>query len=323
MDELVYVDPCYIISVSPNFVDHRKKYLGGTGMQVTTGDIHIIQKSASLKTHHMGAGDPVVIFDMLCNRTYQHPLRAVAQEYALNAMDAHREVGTPDRPVEIILPTDLDPTFYVRDFGLGITPDRMADIFVNIGNSTKRATGEHGGWGIGGKVGFAYGDTFVLISRTADRVSRQYLAYRGSDNLGHIDLLDEQPMEPDDETGLTVCISIRESDKKRLWLALCKCCFFWETRPIIKNPPDDTLDTPPITLPSGVSVLDYPVYQKISDILDLSHTVPLIVVDGVIYEALGDVPGLDVKNLIPRVAISVGVNEVDVAMKASSTPIGP
>lgn len=78
-----------------------------------------------------------------------------------NARDAHREAVTPDKPVKVMLPTELPRQLLrrsltaqllrrsltalieIKDEGVGISPRRMGDIFLNYGASTKRrSTGD-------------------------------------------------------------------------------------------------------------------------------------------------------------------------------------
>jgi hypothetical protein len=40
-------------------------------------------------------------------------------------------------PIEVTCPTDISPQFEVRDFGPGITPSRMKDVFIKYAASSK------------------------------------------------------------------------------------------------------------------------------------------------------------------------------------------
>src|SRR5271170_1134690 len=79
-------------------------------------------------------GDASVIIDILRNRLYEHKIRTTAQEYICNSRDAMREVGKGNE-FEITVPTRLNPVFKVRDFGPGISPDRMTNVFLKYGAS--------------------------------------------------------------------------------------------------------------------------------------------------------------------------------------------
>ena len=71
----------------------------------------------------------------LLRNNYSNPALAVVREISANAIDANLEAGTT-RPIEIKLPTALNPSFEVRDFGGGLsqeeiqarTPDDIPDL---------------------------------------------------------------------------------------------------------------------------------------------------------------------------------------------------
>src|SRR5574343_369620 len=97
---------------------------------------------------------------------YKYPIRTVCQEYICNARDAMREAGTFGKmPMKISVPNNFSPVFKVRDYGVGLSPDRVRNVFVNYGSSTKRNTNtQTGGFGIGAKSAFAITDSFVVVS---------------------------------------------------------------------------------------------------------------------------------------------------------------
>jgi len=116
-----------------------------------------------------------VIFDILRDKMYSNKIGSICREVASNSRDANREAGNADMPTEIkiIEPKDeLDLggitghlAISFKDYGTGITPDRMADVFVKYGASTKRSTNSQtGGFGLGAKTPFAYTDTFTIIT---------------------------------------------------------------------------------------------------------------------------------------------------------------
>jgi DNA topoisomerase VI subunit B len=152
----------------------------------------------ALKTYAVdiskGAGR-FVVFDTLIDGLYRNKVRIVVQEYSSNARDANIEAGIPDTPIEVQLPTSDIPKFAVRDFGLGISPDRMADVFCNLGESTKRdGNAQTGGFGLGAKCGYAYAKMstgkFRIIT-VFGNTKYSYVAYI-NDGAPYIDLVDEE-----------------------------------------------------------------------------------------------------------------------------------
>src|SRR5664279_1326601 len=83
------------------------------------------------------------IMGVLTNLYSDAPL-AVLREYSTNARDAHQAAGV-DRPIEVSLPTALDPTLRVRDFGVGLSEQDILGIYARYGSSTKRGSDEQVG----------------------------------------------------------------------------------------------------------------------------------------------------------------------------------
>ena len=115
--------------------------------------------------------DSHIIFEILRDKMYSDKIGAVTREVASNSRDANREAGREHIPIiiEIVAPnkfTSISHTTIVfHDNGIGITPDRMSDVFIKYASSTKRdSNNETGGFGLGAKTPFAYSDTFTVIT---------------------------------------------------------------------------------------------------------------------------------------------------------------
>ena len=140
------------------------------------------------ETQNFGIGDASVVIEILRNRLYENKIQTLTQEYICNARDAHREVGKGNN-FEVTVPNRLNPVFKVKDFGPGITPDRMATVFIMYGASTKRGTdNQTGGFGIGAKSAWSYTDSFTIVS-TVNGTRRTYVAHTGVNNNGRLDLV--------------------------------------------------------------------------------------------------------------------------------------
>ncbi len=93
-----------------------------------------VVRSEEFEEENFSIGNLALIMDILRNKMYTNPIRTICQEIMSNARDAHREVGKNDLPIEVKLPSQCDSNFYVKDFGPGITPDRMSNVFIQYGN---------------------------------------------------------------------------------------------------------------------------------------------------------------------------------------------
>ena len=151
------------------------------------------------------------IMTILRDTLYSDKILAVLREYGSNAWDAHRMVGKNDLPIQITLPETNTPTLVIRDFGPGMTPDDVFNIYTQYGESTKRGTDDAVGMmGIGSKSAFAYSDSFTVTSWNGG-MKRVYVAVLDASNIGEIQCLDETPCDPD-ETGIEIQVPVRIHD---------------------------------------------------------------------------------------------------------------
>jgi hypothetical protein len=142
---------------------------------------------------------------------YSDKILAVLREYGSNAWDAHRDAGKHDLPIKVTLPTAMDPTLTIRDFGLGLSPGGVFNVFTQYGASTKRDSDDSVGClGVGSKSGFAYSDSFTITSRQCGE-KRTYVAVLDESEKGRIDLLHTEPCDEED-TGVAISIAVRVED---------------------------------------------------------------------------------------------------------------
>lgn len=148
--------------------------------------------------------------NILRDTLYSDKVLAVLREYGSNAWDAHRMSGKPDLPIKIVLPTLEDPSLTIRDFGTGLSQEEVFKVFTQYGASTKRSSDTAVGMlGIGSKSGFAYSDSFTVISFNGG-MKKTYVAVLDITEKGVINLLHEEPCG--DETGLMIQMAIRTQD---------------------------------------------------------------------------------------------------------------
>jgi len=180
------------------------------------------------------------IMVILRNSMYSNPIKAIAREISCNARDAHREIGTPDRPIEIHIPNAFDEHYVVKDYGPGISHQRMAGVFIRYGISTKNDDDfQTGGFGLGAKTPFAYSDQFSITTTTKNpcqdgsNVKRIYIAYIDASSTGKMRLIAESPT--DEETGTEISLVVAPDDWKKFAQATVEVCQYWNVLPILKG----------------------------------------------------------------------------------------
>ena len=109
------------------------------------------------------------LMDMMSDGLYSDKFGSIVREIASNCIDANTESGSTE-PIRIKV---TKPNSFANqgeisfsDNGIGISPQRIDDIFTLYFASTKRDGNEMiGGFGIGAKSPFAYTDVFRVVTR--------------------------------------------------------------------------------------------------------------------------------------------------------------
>jgi hypothetical protein len=161
---------------------------------------------------------------ILSDGLYSDKIQSIIRELSCNAIDSHVEAKCGDLPIEVHLPSTLEPWFYVRDFGTGLDHKQVVDIYTIYGASTKTNSNEFiGALGLGSKSPFSYVDAFDVTARK-NGVERQYSMFRNEKGKPDWALLGEFPTtEPN---GVTVKMPVKQEDI-RLFSEKAALVFSW------------------------------------------------------------------------------------------------
>lgn len=239
-------------------------------MKLTETNNKMLSNAVS-ESINFGVTDMRIIMEVL-TKLYSNPIRTLTQEYICNARDAHREVGQT-KPIEIDVPTRFNPVLKIRDFGPGLSPERVKNVFVYYGSSTKRETDEQtGGFGIGAKSAWAYTDSFIIHSYH-NGTHYAFNANRAN-GLGTLTVLFEQFTTK--ANGVCIEIAVNPKDCDLFKKSVFYTTFFWNEneKPTIKGL--DSSDIP-IRKPS-VTISNLEIYDSLPNCFD-NHR--YIVVDGI------------------------------------------
>lgn len=175
--------------------------------------------------------DQAGILVLLRDRLYTNKILAVLREYSANAWDEHRDAGKPDLPIKIVLPTEIEPTLSIRDYGRGLDEKSIFTVYIRYGKSLKRASNEVVGMlGIGAKSGFAYNDSFTITSWHAGTKS-VYVAVIDPTNVGRVDKLHEEPCG--NETGIEIKVPVVPKDIQAFQRESRRLFPYFEPTPLI------------------------------------------------------------------------------------------
>ncbi|MFW6273018.1 MAG: ATP-binding protein, partial [bacterium] len=178
-----------------------------------------------IRSENMG-----LILDILRSKMYKDPINSICREISTNSRDANIENNKRSHPVEISIDEDLfnenELTSSFKDFGKGIDPDRMENIFMQYGSSTKRATNSQaGGFGLGAKTPFAYSDTFYIrtISNGNEYI---YVAAIENNDCGKMFCMVEN--KTSEKSGTTITIPIKNADRCSFEKCVYTNTIFWK-----------------------------------------------------------------------------------------------
>ncbi len=200
-------------------------------MIVDTKKIEIESNIDASNEKTFGVADLGFIFDILRNKLYSNKIESVSREVCSNCVDANTESGNKNVPIEITLPNALSPKIIFKDSGVGISEDRIANIVVNYGASTKRNSNEFVGFfGIGFKSPYCIADLWN-IKTTVDGYTFEYAAYIDETKVGKLSLLSKVPSTG--PTGTEVSIPVAPKDFDAFKKAIESVCRYYPVKPII------------------------------------------------------------------------------------------
>jgi len=167
---------------------------------------------------------------LLSDTLYSNKIRAILRELGCNAADAQIEAGV-NKPFDVKLPSRLDPFFYIRDYGTGLTPEKIKDVYTVYGASDKEDSNQYTGClGLGSKVMGCYNTKTATIESYVNGRMWTYSFNFGSNGIPTLSLLGEQ--ETTEENGVKILVPTKVSDISS-WIEESKNVYKF-----FKNPPN-------------------------------------------------------------------------------------
>lgn len=184
-------------------------------------------KTKFAPVHAEGLGEVVDVgiemsgkaFRSLIDAIYSRKIEAPIRELTTNALDSHIEAGII-KPFDIHLPTVLDSTFYVRDYGVSMTHEFVTTRFNTLFDSTKDGAKNKdvancdpnktvGSWGLGSKSPFAYTDALTMTC-WLDGEIRIYTIFIGDE--GKLKVAPVHSGQTDQQNGVKIEFAVKPSD---------------------------------------------------------------------------------------------------------------
>jgi hypothetical protein len=126
---------------------------------------HLVEMSHQMETTTFSIEQSAKAFVVLSSSLYKDKVRSIIRELSCNARDAHVDVGNESIPFDVHLPTSMEPEFWIRDYGTGLSDKDIKTVYTRYFKSTKETNNDAVGClGLGSKSPFAYTQSFMVTS---------------------------------------------------------------------------------------------------------------------------------------------------------------
>lgn len=170
-------------------------------------------------------------FDILSSTLYSDQCGAIIREIGTNAFDSQIQAGKPECQFEVKLPNPLDNSFYIRDFGLGLSEDDVRNVYTSYFTSTKTQSNDTVGcFGLGSKTPFCYTDNFTVVSYQ-DGHETSYAIFRNEEGLPCFTKMGTR--KTNEPNGLKVTFPVAQKDFGRFKDTVEKVYYWFDPQPNI------------------------------------------------------------------------------------------
>jgi len=172
-------------------------------------------------------------FRVLSDTMYQNKIGSICRELCCNAKDSHVSANKQSVPFIVHIPDSYEPWFAVQDFGMGLSPDDIANVFTVYFQSTKDSSNETvGAFGLGAKTPFSYTDQFTVTS-VYNGIRRIYSAFINETGLPTI--VEMAEAETTDGNGVEIKMSVKREDFQKFRNEVAQQLRFFKVKPTIQN----------------------------------------------------------------------------------------
>ncbi|MCK9416910.1 hypothetical protein M0Q97_09660 [Candidatus Dojkabacteria bacterium] len=179
-----------------------------------------------------------MVFQMFTKNIYSNPIGTVVREITSNCFDSHVEANVK---ALVLIKKSFDnqtQTHYISfiDYGMGMSPDRVENIYAVYFESTKRSDNQQiGGFGIGAKSVLAYKrstghgqgeyDNSFYVITVFNKMKYYYCIFEGQESPV-ISLLHSEPTN--ERNGTEVRIPVLEKDLNSFSSEMIRQLYYFE-----------------------------------------------------------------------------------------------
>lgn len=188
----------------------------------------IIDKANFASTNFSLQAD-ATLFGLLTSKVYNDTIAAAIREVSCNAVDSTIEAQNAGK-YEVHLPTPTELHFSVRDYGTGISPEKMHSLYSVMGASSKRHSNDYtGALGIGKLSPLAYTSSFTIQS-FYQGISYSYVVTK---DAGIPSLIDVGSCPTSEPNGVKVSFPVQASDIHKFHNRAVKLYKYFEHKPTL------------------------------------------------------------------------------------------
>ena len=171
-----------------------------------------LEISDDLEVKQFGISSSAKFYKILSDGLYSSKIRAVIRELSTNAYDSHVENGNPDKPFEVHLPIWTDRTFWIRDYGTGISPEKFSKLYTWYGESDRDQSNEFTGCqGLGSKTPFCYHSRCFNVESWWNGEHYLYSCFFNKQGIPSWTLIDEQKSQ--EPSGVKISFTTAQYDE--------------------------------------------------------------------------------------------------------------
>jgi len=150
-------------------------------------------------------------FSILSSSLYSKKIKAIIRELSCNARDSRIAAGLP-QDFYVHLPTRMEPEFWVKDEGLGLSNSEVMNLYTTYFESTKSSSNAFvGALGLGSKSPFSYTENFT-VTAIKDGTRGVYSAFINELGVPSIVCLFSGPT--DEVNGVEVRMAVADKDHR-------------------------------------------------------------------------------------------------------------
>jgi hypothetical protein len=198
-----------------------------------------VSSTVETKQMRLSKHAETMVFQMFTKNVYSNPIGTIVREITSNSFDSHVEANVTHLPVIIRKSYDKETNHhYISfiDYGVGMSPERIDNIYSVYFESTKRENNnEIGGFGIGGKsvlsyrriinsITGEYDNSFYVIT-IFNNIKYYYCIYEGKSSPEIVLLHQESTTE---SNGTEIKVPILESDIIKFERELLQQLYYFE-----------------------------------------------------------------------------------------------